>query len=150
MAATASTPTGPPRVRWLREARDDLAAAELLAGYGLHRRRNAAFFAQQAGEKALVAVLLHQRVPPPRVHDLVVLADRVRGGLTLPDREALAHLSNWASGGPDEPEIVPDDLPGDAAFADLLDTARALVAVARRLTSRRPPCDPSRPGGEGA
>jgi HEPN domain-containing protein len=48
--------------RWLRQAGDDLEAARVLLAAGKYPQ--AAFFAQQAGEKALKAVWLFQDADP--------------------------------------------------------------------------------------
>ncbi|RDI96146.1 HEPN domain-containing protein [Meiothermus sp. QL-1] len=49
-------------LRWLRQAEDDLEAGHALASAGKYAQ--AAFFAQQAGEKALKAVWLAQDADP--------------------------------------------------------------------------------------
>ncbi|WP_018466078.1 HEPN domain-containing protein [Calidithermus timidus] len=48
--------------RWLRQAKDDLEAAQSLVAAGKYAQ--AAFFAQQAGEKALKAVWFFQDADP--------------------------------------------------------------------------------------
>jgi len=119
--------------RWLRQAADDLEAARLLIGGGKHAQ--AAFLAQQAGEKALKAVW--------RLHDLDPWGHSV-GRLVrdLPEsklREALGGLLDEALA-LDKlyiPTRYPDALveltPGEAFTAR---EARAAVDSAERILSR--------------
>lgn len=60
--------------RWLDFARDDLAYGEV--GMAAHPRP-AAWSFQQAGEKALKAVLLARTLDVPRTHDVAFLLSRL-------------------------------------------------------------------------
>ena len=60
--------------RWLRYARDDLAAARALLADQSLPGRLACFHAQQAAEKALKASLVVAGIEFRKTHDLVVLA----------------------------------------------------------------------------
>jgi len=57
--------------RWLRYAREDLAAAEAIVKEWEIVPRHACWQAQQAVEKALKAVLVFLQIDFPRRHDLV-------------------------------------------------------------------------------
>jgi HEPN domain-containing protein len=59
--------------RWLRYARDDLRAAELLAGQG-DVPRAACFHAQQAAEKAIKGSLIFLQTGFRKTHDLELLS----------------------------------------------------------------------------
>lgn len=92
-------------LRWLAYALGDLDATRSRGGE--HRRpRIVANHAQQAIEKAMKAVLLFNRVEPPRTHDLEALR------LLLPDgwqskrvRSGLDRLTDYAA-----ESRYPDDL----------------------------------------
>lgn len=84
--------TPPPRkgflaspIEWLAHARSDLAFARL----GLNQDilpEQICFHAQQAVEKTLKAVLLHEKVDFPFTHDLEVLLDTLHGaGMEVPE-----------------------------------------------------------------
>ena len=60
--------------RWMDYAKSDLEAAYALLEMGDFFSRQICFMAQQAGEKALKAVLVFIDIPFPHTHDL----DRVR------------------------------------------------------------------------
>lgn len=70
---------------WLRIASGDLRAARAALDVSSIPPRHAAYWAHQAAEKALKAVLAAKGTDPPWVHDLVGLADitpeSVRGAL---------------------------------------------------------------------
>ena len=61
--------------RWLRLAREDLAAAMHLAEAAHLPHRVACLLAQQAAEKAIKAVLVAEDIDPPKLHDLRRLLD---------------------------------------------------------------------------
>ncbi len=91
---------------WLRYARDDLGAAELLIEHG-GVPRAACFHAQQAAEKAIKACLLSLQEGVPRSHDLELLVAKLPEDWRLrEDPSSLADLSAWAV----EPRY-PGDLP---------------------------------------
>ena len=68
---------------WLRHAKSDL----VLAGMRKTKRlmyEHLCFHAQQAAEKAIKAVLVHNGVRIPRSHDLTYLLGLLPDGLTIP------------------------------------------------------------------
>lgn len=68
---------------WLDLATGDLAGAKVVVADPTLSPRLGAGLAAQAAEKALKAVLASSGVEPPRTHDLVALAHRVRSVLQL-------------------------------------------------------------------
>ncbi len=79
---------------WLRVAEHDMAAAAGLENLELWP--GAAYFCQQAVEKLLRALLVEQDRDPPRIHDLVELADLARIALSHDQRLFLTRLSDHA------------------------------------------------------
>ena len=83
--------------RWLRHAEEDLTTAETLLAQLHIPPRQSCWFAQQAAEKALKAVLIFLQIDFPRTHDLNILRDLVpeRWHLktALPN---LGDLNRWA------------------------------------------------------
>ena len=83
--------------RWLRYAEEDLTTAETLLRQPHVVPRHVCWFAQQAAEKALKAVLVFLQIDFPRTHDLDVLRNLVPDGWQFkevcPD---LASLTQWA------------------------------------------------------
>ena len=111
---------------WLTLATGDLAAATALVAETTVPPRVAAGLAAQAAEKALKAAIANSGTDPPRSHDLVGLAHRIRGvvGLTVSEddlrRLTDAHLLARY------PE--PDEASYDIAEAtDLVRVASAVV-----------------------
>lgn len=108
--------------RWLDLAESDLSDAENLVTGG--RWRNACYLAQQAGEKAVKAVLAAHGLPFPRTHDIAVLVQLaptdavVRG--TDADAPSLSAFAVEAR--------YPLDVPAPTA-----EDARTAVADARKL-----------------
>ncbi len=100
-------------VDWLREAEDDLAAAEDLLKLG--RYSKACFFAQQAAEKALKALLMRKAGVFAHTHSVVELL-RLAQDHGIPVPEALGQAAErldrlyvptrypnvWPSGAPFE------------------------------------------------
>ena len=84
-------------VRWLRYAEEDLITAETLFSQPHVVPRHACWFAQQAVEKALKAVLVFLEIDFPRTHDLDLLRNLVPDSWQFkevcPD---LASLTEWA------------------------------------------------------
>jgi len=74
----------PDAQRWWERAKEDLAVAEHALAGGFDRA--SAFHGQQAAEKALKALLVHKGTVPPKVHDLVNLADRSGAPSEVRDR----------------------------------------------------------------
>jgi HEPN domain-containing protein len=68
---------------WLELALGDLMAGRELAANAAVPPRCAAFFAHQAAETALKAIVAHAGAEPPRTHDLVRLAQQCRASVTL-------------------------------------------------------------------
>lgn len=97
--------------RWLREAAEELRAAEVVAGHGELPDRVAGFHAHLAAEKALKAVLIRLGVEVPRIHDLVglhrLLPESEQGCFDESDLEA---LNPWTIEG-----RYPADLPTPTA-----------------------------------
>lgn len=67
----------PDTAAWWRQAQADMRSAEVLFAAGQYY--GASFFAQQAAEKALKAILVERQNgrQPPRTHDLVFLGQQV-------------------------------------------------------------------------
>lgn len=70
---TGPSPDVDPATRWLREAAEELRAAEVVAAHDELPDRVAGFHAHLAAEKALKAVLIQLGVEVPRIHDLIGL-----------------------------------------------------------------------------
>jgi HEPN domain-containing protein len=68
---------------WLELALGDLIAGRELAANVAVPPRCAAFFAHQAAETALKAIVAHAGAEPPRTHDLVRLAQQCRASVIL-------------------------------------------------------------------
>jgi HEPN domain-containing protein len=82
---------------WLRYAREDLTAAEMLADHSLIPARHICWLAQQAAEKALKAALIFAEVDFPRRHDLDGLRNLLPVSWTVKQEHPdLAILSEWA------------------------------------------------------
>ena len=83
--------------RWLRYAAEDLTTAETFLGHPNVPPRQACWFAQQAAEKALKAVLIFLQIDFRRTHNLNVLRDLLPESwqlkTALPD---LKDLNRWA------------------------------------------------------
>ena len=118
--------------RWLRFARRDLRGA------GAQELDPAlrCYLAQQAGEKAIKAVLIFSEIDFPYSHDLDLLRELVPVGYPFPNEfPKLSELTNWMTAGryPGEYEEATS---ADAASA--VDLASRLVeAVVRDLATRR-------------
>jgi len=123
-------------VWWLRLALEDLAAARgLLMAEGVAPRQ-AAYFAQQAAEKALKATIALEGGEPPLTHDLIFLIAKCpqEAGLRHVDVDLVA-LSDAqvAARYPD-----PEDPPFDHDESELLvrDATRLLGAVGDHFNRR--------------
>jgi HEPN domain-containing protein len=111
-------------VRWLEWAAGDLATAVAYRDDPSVPFRNSAYFAQQAAEKAIKAVILLDNRAIDRVHDLEALARDVPGDFAVPATiDELARLSDLAV-----EARYPDE--GDTVDAD---TAARAIATATRL-----------------
>lgn len=80
-------PEEPGALEWLTLTKEDLRLAELALSQPEPPIGPALFHCQQAAEKALKGAILDSGEIPPRVHDLVVLLDRL-----MPIHPALADL----------------------------------------------------------
>lgn len=83
--------------RWLAYAEDDLRLAKAVLSMTDVKPGQACYHAQQAGEKALKAVLILAGVPVGRTHDLVYLGGMVPAGWNSRFAPTdLADLGRWA------------------------------------------------------
>ena len=83
--------------RWLRYAAEDLRTAETLLSQPHVAPRHTCWFAQQAVEKALKAVLVYLQIDFPRTHDLDALRNLVPDGWQFKEAAPdLASLTEWA------------------------------------------------------
>lgn len=129
MSGLSPDPVGEAR-RWLGEAAEELAVAEVLAGDTRLPARAACFHAHLAAEKALKGLLIARAVVVKRSHDLAYLR-----GLLDPvdsdrfDVDDLAALNPWTIEG-----RYPADLADSAAgeVKALVDAARRVVALVER------------------
>ena len=119
--------------RWMRHAEEDLITAETLLVQSHVPARQACWFAQQAAEKALKAVLIYLQIDFPRTHDLNVLRDLLPESwhlkTALPN---LGDLNRWAVGA-----RYPDDVqePTQVNASEAVEQARAIwTAVSTELT----------------
>jgi len=82
--------------RWLRYAEEDLTTAETLLRQPHVVPRHVCWFAQQAVEKALKAVLVFLQIDFPRTHDLDVLRNLMPDVWQLKEMYPdLASLTQW-------------------------------------------------------
>ena len=99
--------------RWLRYAEEDLITAEILLEQPHLPPRQSCWYAQQATEKALKAVLIFLEIDFPRTHDLNVLRNLVPDSWELKAAHSeLASLTGWAA-----EARYPSDMP-EATNAD--------------------------------
>jgi HEPN domain-containing protein len=92
--------------RWMAYAKSDLDAANTLLESKDFFTRQVCFFAQQAGEKALKAILVFLEIPFPQTHDLDRIRELITEGWKVKERfPQLYDLSIWA---------VESRYPGDA------------------------------------
>lgn len=69
---------------WMARAEEDLLISGLLLPHGVYNA--VAWHAQQGVEKGLKALLVQANVPPPKMHDLVILRHRCcEAGWALPE-----------------------------------------------------------------
>lgn len=109
---------------WLRQARDDLRAAEGAMTPEHLAPGPAGYLAQQAAEKALKSVLVFLQIDYPLTHNLDTLRDAIPPGWTVKEEHpALRWLTEWASKG---------RYPGDWGPPTVED-AEAAVAMARAI-----------------
>lgn len=83
--------------RWLRFAREDIAAAEAMLASQHAKPRHACWLAQQAAEKAIKAALVREGIDFPKSHDLERLASLLAQDPSDQRRwDGLSELSEWA------------------------------------------------------
>jgi HEPN domain-containing protein len=83
--------------RWLRYATEDLVEAEAMVQRPQYAPRHACFFAQQAAEKALKAILVFLQIDIPRLHNLNALRNLIPPDWPLTQEHAdLTDLTQWA------------------------------------------------------
>ena len=116
-------------VRWLWYALEDLILAETIAGQRLSGARHLCFFAQQAAEKALKAILVHEGIEFPKTHDLPRLRALVPEGWSA--REVQGSLGRLAMFAVEAryPGEWEDATPEEVANA--LELARSITVAAR-------------------
>ncbi len=85
--------------RWLRQAKDDLAAADSVASESDLAPRIACFLAHLAAEKALKAVLIAEGRPLRKTHDLLDLARRLPTPTPRLSADDLDLLNVWVMEG---------------------------------------------------
>ena len=110
--------------RWLRHAEEDLITAETLLVQSHVPPRQACWFAQQAAEKALKAVLIYLQIDFRRTHDLNVLRNLLPESWPLKTAlPNLGDLNRWAVGA-----RYPDDVQ-EPSKADAFETVKQARAV---------------------
>jgi HEPN domain-containing protein len=82
---------------WMAYAKSDLDAAHILLKQGEFFPRQICFMAQQAGEKALKAILVFLEINFPKTHDLDRLRELIPQGWQVKEKfPQLYDLSVWA------------------------------------------------------
>ena len=82
---------------WLSYAKSDLDAAYALLEKGDFFPRQICFFSQQAGEKALKAILVYLGANFPKTHDLDLIRELIPVGWKVKEKfPQLYDLSVWA------------------------------------------------------
>ncbi len=110
--------------RWLKYAREDLHAAQVILGDATVAYRHVCWLAQQCAEKALKSVLIYLQIEFHRIHDLDALRNLIPDGWSVRTRfPDLAVLTEWA---------VEARYPGDWAEASESD-ARFAVRQAQGI-----------------
>ena len=112
---------------WLIKAQNDLASAKLLASTAQPIRDTAIYHCQQAGEKALKALLAWQERPLQKTHDLAILLNQVVSD--CPDLEALRGPADLLT-----PYAVEYRYPGDFV-APAQDELNEALAAAETILS---------------
>lgn len=129
---TAVPPDAHESRRWLDHARDDLAYGE---GGMVEHPRPAAWSFQQAGEKALKAVLLAHGSEVPRTHDvaylLSLLAKEIPAAKDLREAALVLATISPASRYPDDCVDI-----GVETAAELAQAARCMIEWAERQVRR--------------
>lgn len=122
---TDPQPEVDPASRWLREAAEELRAAEVVAAHADLPDRVAGFHAHLAAEKALKALLVRCGVEVPRIHDLIglhrLLPESEQGRFGVGDLEVL------------NPWTIEGRYPADLPDSDRSVVEQALAAARRIL-----------------
>jgi HEPN domain-containing protein len=83
--------------RWMGYAKSDLGAAYTLLEKGDFFPRQICFMSQQAGEKALKAILVYLGINFPKTHDLDLIRELIPAGWEVKEKfPELYDLSVWA------------------------------------------------------
>jgi len=83
--------------RWMSYAKSDLDAADTLLEKGDFFPRQICFMSQQAGEKALKAILVYLEMNFPKTHDLDLIRELIPTGWEVKAKfPELYDLSVWA------------------------------------------------------
>lgn len=114
---------------WLEHALEDLRAAETHHRQAELAPRTTCWFAQQAAEKAMKALLVLDQIEYPLTHDLVETHSRLPQPLDAASRHDLRRLSEFAISGR-YPGPWPQPARPDAV--DALAAAREIVEETRR------------------
>jgi HEPN domain-containing protein len=132
--------------RWLRLAREDMAAAEHLAEAAHLPHRVACLLAQQAAEKAIKAVLVAEDLDPPKLHDLQRLLERCASPIMAAlDEPALEDLSRWSIAGR-YPADVDEGTAADVAVC--LDMAGRVLERAAQAATQLVGGEPDEPAAQ--
>lgn len=120
--------------RWLAQAREDVITAE--ANLETERFYAAALFAQQAAEKALKALIIHQTgQPAPKIHDLVGLSELAQVPAELKSKLAILGPAYLESRYPDiEEGVIPAESYTRTEVAELVKIAEGVVTWATSQT----------------
>lgn len=123
-------------LRWLDEAKADLASATFQASAKDLPGRIACFLAHLAAEKALKALLISVGFPFARTHDLVALHENLPEAMRARfDPDALASLNPWAIAGRYTADLADAD---HETATTLIGRAASVVTEAGTLLGRSP------------
>ena len=119
--------------RWLRHSEEDLITAETFLGHSHVPPRQACWYAQQAAEKALKAVLIFLQIDFRRTSDLNVLRDLLPESLHLKTAlPNLGALNRWTGAAP-YPDSMQEPTKADASEA-VRHARVVLTSVSTELT----------------
>ncbi len=125
---------------WLAAAEEDLYDADLALSH--KRWFRAAFYAQQAVEKALKALyMVLRREPPPYTHRITVLYNGLRdSGFRLPEdlEEKLPVLNKYytITRYPDAANGLPSEVVDEEEARRAVEIAKAVVGAAKNVLSK--------------
>ena len=116
---------------WMQQARNDLAAAELMRDNKFHAQ--ACYLASQAAEKGLKGLILELGLQPPRTHVLTQLLNMLQtSSVDTTELDALA-LNALTRMGATSRYPLEDTPPGD--LFDRQDAERAIATAAAVLAA---------------